>query len=469
MIDNIIKLNVPKGLTIVETYATQGSADVSIAEIKGQTSTTITWILRGDEVGKYMLTADYSGVLSEFDEPIYTQFVASDPIEVYGLTNLKFKMEIPDALDHGTFYYNVMLLNEGRIDVYCPRIDTGDVLIETQLFAPTGLDITEGNSDVISITGELDVLFPGYSFMKHYMSIDQTLYTEKKQELMEYLYTVQNTYGLEIEIVEMPLSYFKESLNAKINAIEKAELTFTTNKNAYDYLMTNENFIYWSMYASTGRVKSALTSNDQEFLWNLLKVASGSGGLDQLFGAGDDEQVRTIILDALEISTEESDYSKYYAVLDWSKGIEKWLKDAGSEEWKVAVASWAAKYAQKFTAEQLKNFIQKVIDSLPRTYELIGYEYRWELYISVTQGEYMDYDNFIITKWQEIFVEENESLTAYFEETDCSQLLHKVFSADNFKTVWEGIGFAADIAEKLVKAAEKTSTDISLFLRRSKI
>ena len=271
MIDNVIELNIPDGLTLVGSYASESSSTVTIAEIKGQTTETITWILRGDQIGEYYLSADYSGILTEFNEPIYTKFVATEPIKVYGLSNLKLTVEIPDELDHGTFYYNVSLGNEGKVDVYRPNIDTGDTVIETQLFNASNADIT----DIIaldaekinefglatSIEGVLDVLPAGYRLTRHYMCIDQTSYTELKQKLQEYAYEVQNTYGLEIEIVTRTVSYFKSNLSANINAVDKAELTFSTNQSAFDYLMTNENYIYWSMYASTGAVSTALTTN----------------------------------------------------------------------------------------------------------------------------------------------------------------------------------------------------------------
>lgn len=336
MIDNVIELNIPDGLTLVGSYASESSSTVTIAEIKGQTTETITWILRGDQIGEYYLSADYSGILTEFNEPIYTKFVATEPIKVYGLSNLKLTVEIPDELDHGTFYYNVSLGNEGKVDVYRPNIDTGDTMIETQLFNASNADIT----DIIaldaekinefglatSIEGVLDVLPAGYRLTRHYMCIDQTSYTELKQKLQEYAYEVQNTYGLEIEIVTRTVSYFKSNLSANINAVDKAELTFSTNQSAFDYLMTNENYIYWSMYASTGAVSTALTTNTQENLWELLKFAAGNGDFKALFGADDEALIEAIILDAMEISLKSDDYSKYYAICDWTTLVKDWVK-----------------------------------------------------------------------------------------------------------------------------------------------
>ena len=86
MLDNEITLNVPKGLAIAGTTSgTENSAHVSVPEIPGQTTKTIEWILRGDELGEYQLSADYSGILSEFNRPVTAHFESEDSIRVYVL------------------------------------------------------------------------------------------------------------------------------------------------------------------------------------------------------------------------------------------------------------------------------------------------------------------------------------------------------------------------------------------------
>ncbi len=473
MLDNVIKLNVPDGLTLMETYISENSSTVTIAEIKGQTTETITWILRGDEIGKYYLTADYSGILSEFDEPIYTEFISTEPIEVYGMSNLKLTMEIPEELDHGTFYYNVSLGNEGKVDVYRPDIKTGDTLIETQLFDAVGADVT----DIISldaekidefglatsIEGTLDVLPAGYRITRHYMCTEQTSYTELEQKLEDYAYEMRNTYGLEVEFVTRPVSYFKSNLSANINAADKADLTFTTNQSAFDYLMTNENYIYWSMYASTGEVSTALTTNGKEQLWELLKFAAGDGDFKALFGADDEELIQAIILDAMEISVESDDYSKYYAICDWTTLVENWVEDEGHGEWINIATKWIKGKLENATEETIAKKVDDFGKSLPHTFELIATEYRWEAYKAIYEGEYLDFDNFVVGKWQAVIEEYYFESTEIYTETDGSKMLHELFSAEGFSAIWKAIGISLKTAKKIVSACEKTSTDISLY------
>ena len=56
--DNRIQLNLPKGVSVVK--GGEGSAQSTLAEIpeiKGRSTETVRWILRGDEQGDYSLSA----------------------------------------------------------------------------------------------------------------------------------------------------------------------------------------------------------------------------------------------------------------------------------------------------------------------------------------------------------------------------------------------------------------------------
>ena len=473
MKDNVVTLNVPKGLTLMDTYKSQNSPTVAIAEIKGQTTETITWILRGDEVGKYYLTADYSGILSQFNEIICTQFVASEPIEVYGLSNLKLRIEIPEELDHGTFYYNTALSNEGTVEVYRPRIDAGGTLIETQLFNENGSNIVDKYAPdagtindlglATSVTGELDTLLPGYQLIKHYMCVTQTSYTDQEQKLKDFAYDVQNSYGLAVEIVKKPLSYFKSNLGTDINAKDKADRLSGENQSAYDYLMTNENYVYWSMYASTGEVATALTTPEQEDLWNLLAFAAGSGDFKSLFGLDDEERIEALLLDMMELNIEKQDFTKYYAICDWTKMVSKWAEDEGYGEWVNTVAKWVKKKGEDLSEEQLSRLTEQIGESLPHTFELIAAEYKWEVYQAVYEGEYLDLDRMILEKWQVVYEETYFESLEIFTESERSRMLHELFSAESFKKVWDAAGFGLKLGESFVKIAENTATDISIF------
>lgn len=236
MVNNTVTLNVPSGLTIVNSNISEPRASVVIPEIPGQTTSTISWILRGDELGEHWLSADFNGTLSEFDEPIYTRFEAPEPIEVLGLSDLKVTVEIPDSLDHGTFYYNAWMSNMGRTDLYRPRLDTPGVILDSQIYSFTGDDLSALDDmsfwDLIDkSTGNLlkkdsDVLKPGASLVNRCMVVDQTKYTEAKLEFLDCVKEFTNTYGLsedDVEIIVKPLSYFKRAFDSNVNPVEKVE------------------------------------------------------------------------------------------------------------------------------------------------------------------------------------------------------------------------------------------------------
>ena len=120
MLDNRITLNVPDGLTIVDTAISEKNRLVVVDEIPGQTQTKITWILRGDQPGEYPISADYVGTLALFNEEITTQFVSASPIKVYGEEGVELIMEYEDTVDDRYVYFNVGFHNyrEDVTDAY---------------------------------------------------------------------------------------------------------------------------------------------------------------------------------------------------------------------------------------------------------------------------------------------------------------------------------------------------------------
>lgn len=126
--NNSVDLSIPEGLTlmsdgIVGDYNT--SSHVEFAELKGKETKTMSWILRGDEIGDYNLTAKYNGLLDVFNEPVSATFATDEPIEVYGLSNLTFEVEISDKIHHD-FIFNAGIKNNGTIDYYCPSLDVNE-------------------------------------------------------------------------------------------------------------------------------------------------------------------------------------------------------------------------------------------------------------------------------------------------------------------------------------------------------
>jgi PKD repeat protein len=236
MLDNRIELNLPNGLAIMDTQVSEKDAVVNVPEIAGQTTKTITWILRGDEVGSYYLTADYQGLLAEFNEPIYTRFVADEPIRVYGLEGLTLTVDVANELHYGTMYYNATLTNNSDRDVYLPNIDTEDLLLAFEHFDAAGRAVCDAddhgqNFINLGVSQRLEappiVLRPGERIRKHFYHAGAEGAEYERMRLIDYFYKeVENTYGLGIQIVPRSTGYFLSYLN--INPPEPPEVTLTS-------------------------------------------------------------------------------------------------------------------------------------------------------------------------------------------------------------------------------------------------
>ena len=204
LLDNRISLNVPKGLSIVETsVGSENSAEVTIPKIGGITTKTVQWILRGDEIGKYYLSANYSGVLSEFNRTVKALFESKDPIEVYGLSGMKMSVHVAKQLKNKILYYDADLANIGETEIYFPHLKCPGEMLEAYYY-------TKGNVEGEEIEPDnLEIMLSGDKMVQHcQIEVEENL-EEVNARLLEYFYDVGNTYGLQIEIIQEDLSYFE--------------------------------------------------------------------------------------------------------------------------------------------------------------------------------------------------------------------------------------------------------------------
>ena len=212
MLDNEITLNVPKGLAIAGTTSgTENSAHVSVPEIPGQTTKTIEWILRGDELGEYQLSADYSGILSEFNRPVTAHFESEDSIRVYGLQGMKLTAHVANKLKDGSFYYDVDLENKANVERYLPRVNTPGILNSVIYYkngSKKGVSIAEDSLEVMAVGDKL--VYHYEDSVDNYIKEDEEL-EDRNAKLEEAFYDAQHTYGLEVEIIKEDLDYFEEA------------------------------------------------------------------------------------------------------------------------------------------------------------------------------------------------------------------------------------------------------------------
>ena len=118
------RLNLPAGLSLAPTPEPQ-SLLIEMDDVVGGESAEATWIIRGDEAGEYLLTADYTATLFPIGSSIAFEAVANEPIQVFGADALNFVVEADLEAEfdeeEGIFFpYRVQasLTNVSPIDVH---------------------------------------------------------------------------------------------------------------------------------------------------------------------------------------------------------------------------------------------------------------------------------------------------------------------------------------------------------------
>ncbi len=109
-------LDLPGGLSLAPTAAPQ-AATRDVGEIAGLASADVTWIVRGDEPGRYGLTASYSGRLQPFDAPVDLSATLAEPLHVWGAEALGLKVQADAGTLQAGRPYHVRIGVTNRADV----------------------------------------------------------------------------------------------------------------------------------------------------------------------------------------------------------------------------------------------------------------------------------------------------------------------------------------------------------------
>ncbi len=239
LLDNEITLNVPEGLSIVDTKDSEKGATINVDKIEGSSQREFKWILRGDEPGSYDISASYSGTLEQFGVPIKAKFQAQKPIRVYGTEGLRIILDIKEDIVDGAMYYNVGFQNLSREEIYLPnlRIIDDEGVLQAVLLGKCRVN-EYGYMENLSDTERLKTLYKGETLYHKYVKYNVT------DPETENAYVVnaikESTEGLDIELAINILSDFDEK-----DPFEKLKDLSVSEKSSYDYLMTHENYYYW--------------------------------------------------------------------------------------------------------------------------------------------------------------------------------------------------------------------------------
>lgn len=220
MVDNVVTLEIPDGLSLMDSAYSSASPVFRIPEIPGGETETAHWILRGDEEGDYHLRADYVGTLAQFNRTVRTTFETKEPLQVRGLSGLKLLVEADPEITYDEFYFNLVLENTGTTDVNLPNIHVAEDVITAYLRR-----VSEENSYIHSsqepevellqhllsagdettlVEGTLTTLKPGQKSVKKYVVRGATGYGDPLF-FKEALFEIAEGYGIAAEYAEIPL------------------------------------------------------------------------------------------------------------------------------------------------------------------------------------------------------------------------------------------------------------------------
>jgi len=271
MTDNVITLNVPEGMSLVPAAGKEDHALVKVPEIPGQTSKTVSWILRGDQEGTYQLSANYSGILSAFDEPVYATFLAREPLKVYGLSAVKLIAEINSTITNDAFHFNLALENVSDIDVNMPSVEVLEHVLNTYLTQEPEEEETQpeiwnpevrhlntilrnasGNRQHIGTEAEVTTLRPGERITKQY-AVYNVVGFNNVLHLRNAIARIADSVGLKVEIIETDMDLYNTE-----DAAQKLAALSGDKKALYDYILRNDQFFY--VMESVHRDQSILDS-----------------------------------------------------------------------------------------------------------------------------------------------------------------------------------------------------------------
>lgn len=167
-----VTLNVPAGLTIMEENSSPRT--VTLGDIAGQSSAEASWIVRGDAKGSYNVSADFSAVLSKFNESVSRNFVSEQKINVIGSSALDIHVNLNPYIAGNRLLAEVAIKNVSSIPVYEVGADIKDQLYEinySELALGTATLIQSrftGKDKILKVLDEMpnvvETLNPGETF-----------------------------------------------------------------------------------------------------------------------------------------------------------------------------------------------------------------------------------------------------------------------------------------------------------------
>lgn len=255
LVDNVIQLNVPDGMTFMSESK---NADIeTLNTLRGQQTWSLSWIIRGDKEGIYNLSADYSGVLDGFNADVRATFQSPD-IRVYGTSAIHVVINLNKTIRYQTYYLDVGIKNMTDIDLYLPSVGIAESVVralypnkpeeedtEDYLGASTvGIWIENEYGFQEAVKEEPDVLSSGES-LHHRYAIHQIDSDDKVLQLNGIILSALKNIGIEqIEVNVNTFNLYPDSGEDAERIMKAAE---GPARAEYRYLTTPTNFMYYNV------------------------------------------------------------------------------------------------------------------------------------------------------------------------------------------------------------------------------
>ncbi len=197
-------LKLPEGLSLAPT-ATSQSFTQPVADIAGEHSATVSWVVRGDQPGSYLFSAGYNAQLEPFEAPIAIVAKLKEPLRIWGAEALKLVVEADEGSASTGVPYHVTLAvkNVSTIPLYGVAVAADSGVHSGFIYQPQ-----ETYSDAFAEVA------PGQTVRSHrYVLVpDETINGLFKPELSSVSFAGEAGGGTEVLAVPAPPSYAIEAL-----------------------------------------------------------------------------------------------------------------------------------------------------------------------------------------------------------------------------------------------------------------
>ena len=146
-------LKLPEGLSLAPTATAQNFTQ-AVANIAGEHSASVTWIVRGDKPGSYVFSAAYNSQLEPFEAPIAIIATLKEPLRIWGAEALKLTVEADEgsASTGVPYHVTVAVKNVSTIPLYGveialdPSTHTGFIYQPQERYSDTFAEIAPGET-----------------------------------------------------------------------------------------------------------------------------------------------------------------------------------------------------------------------------------------------------------------------------------------------------------------------------------